>query len=127
MEFASEFIFINFDKKDEFYFDTNVMNVNMIDLLENQKKNIMTGDPILCKKCNIVLSKFSKTTNSENLIEEEFKKNEKIEVKKIWECDFCGFKNAISIEPEEIPKEEETFYILQKKMVLIYYKFCCYN
>lgn len=35
------------------------------------------------------------------------------EHEKVWKCEFCNTDNKIRIEPEEIPQNEDTVYILE--------------
>ena len=78
--------------------DTNVFSINFEFLKD--KVAYATGDPVSCK-CEAILnihSKIEKIENSE---------------KHLWLCEFCGEKNEIFIEKEEIPSADCIDYFVQ--------------
>jgi hypothetical protein len=81
--------------------DANVLTIQFEFLKE--KVAYATGDPFICKQCEAFLNQFS--------ILSPIKDSEKY----IWECEFCSFKNEISIENEEIPKTDCIDYFVQSK------------
>ena len=64
------------------------------------KKELATGDPVFCSKCQAIFNKHSVIT-------------EEIKDQQVWNCEFCLAKNPVQMEPEEIPKTEEVTYILE--------------
>jgi hypothetical protein len=54
---------------------------------------VATGDPELCRNCSAIFSVKSKKG------------------KDFWICDFCGIKNKLDLEPEEMPKGETVDYL----------------
>jgi succinate dehydrogenase/fumarate reductase-like Fe-S protein len=83
--------------------DTNVFQISMACLAEGGE--LATGDPVFCSKCQAVFNKHSKI--------EETKDEALGQVNQIWNCEFCLTKNAVNLEPEEIPKSEAVNYILE--------------
>ena len=77
--------------------DTNIIEVSLSCL--KQGSNLATGDPIFCQDCKSLLSSFSHLIRTDQ--------------KMIWECEFCGFKNVLTIEDEELPTSPELTYILE--------------
>jgi hypothetical protein len=73
--------------------NTNVVSVDLGSLEKNGQ--LMTGDPVFCSECKSVFSSFSKIVDG------------------IWNCEFCSAKNPITLEEEEIPKEDTSDYILE--------------
>ena len=73
--------------------NTNVMAINFAEI---EKANFMaTGDPVRCEKCLAYLNQFSVYDRPI----------------KTWLCDFCEFPNVISVDEEEIPKNEIVTYV----------------
>ena len=113
MEFASEEIYIK--KDNDFYFNTNIINLNFNELNKKQNKYLMFGSPFLCKNCESGFNMYSKFKNSEKTLKEEFKSNELLE--REWKCEFCEFTNNINIDYEEVPINEDCFYFLENTIV----------
>lgn len=65
-----------------------------------QDQNHVTGDATYCSACKGALNMFSKLSKNPN----EFGTS-------IWVCEFCGHKNSIAIDEEEIPKENSVCYV----------------
>jgi hypothetical protein len=78
--------------------DTNVVALDLSVL--NLNKGLATGDPIKCSSCGAYLSKFSKIEFQEKLA--------------LWPCEFCSTMNKLNVEKEELPKEDQVTYILEK-------------
>ena len=78
--------------------DNNIISIGLDDLKE--KSNIMSGERFCCKSCEASLNIYSK-----NIIKEA---NDQI-----WICEFCGNKNVIKFEEEEMPKSETITYLIQ--------------
>ena len=76
------------EKTYEHEVDTNILSLKF-EFLKDMVE-YTTGDPILCK-CDAVFNLHSNLTKIEN------------SHKSIWLCEFCGDKNEILIEKEEIP------------------------
>jgi hypothetical protein len=74
--------------------DTNVLTFRFNFLKE--KVAFATGDPVLCQGCQAVFNKYSKLDGND-----------------LWICEFCGVKNNIMIEPEEIPTADCIDYFVQ--------------
>jgi hypothetical protein len=74
--------------------DTNILTFKFNFLKE--KVAFATGDPIYCKECEAVFNKYSK-----------------LEQNDLWICEFCGHKNTMMIEPEEIPTSDCIDYFVQ--------------
>lgn len=110
--------------------DTNIVSIGF-DVLE-QDAQIAAGDPVFCKKCNAVLSMYSKIKTAEEEKAERADKPEDFkeemdengnnldveeepydEDDKIWTCEYCYHRNVISIEKEEIPTAESLNYVLE--------------
>jgi hypothetical protein len=70
--------------------------------LKESAFELATGDPTYCEGCKAILNMYS-------LISEQQEESGK----RIWECEFCNFKNFISVEPEEKPKTETVSYIIE--------------
>jgi Sec23/Sec24 zinc finger len=60
--------------------DTNVFLIKMEGLKD--KKELATGDPVFCSKCQAIFNKHS-------IIKEEVKDEQ------VWNCEFCLAKNPI--------------------------------
>ena len=80
--------------------DTNVFAIKF-DFLKD-KVAIATGDPIHCE-CEAVLSNVSQVEQIPN------------SAMSVWVCEFCGKKNEVKVEKEEIPKTDCTDYLLCSK------------
>jgi hypothetical protein len=98
---------LQFDKHKKFAqeVDTNVIRLNLSEL--ESKGNIATGEPTFCIKCRALLNSLSK-----------LKEDEEQKDSQIWDCEFCGFKNKITLEEEEIPSTEKITYILEAPPVV---------
>jgi hypothetical protein len=79
--------------------DTNILTFKFEFLKE--KVAFATGDPYQCKTCEGILNKESKLEKIEN------------SNKTLWICEFCGEKNEIFLENEEIPTSDCVDYFLQ--------------
>jgi len=64
-----------------------------------EESEVATGDPVFCSSCKAIFNKHSEV--------EETKEEQH------WTCEFCGSKNEVNMEPEEIPKSETVNYILE--------------
>ena len=96
--------------------DLNVAVVTF-DSMKDVKKNLAGGDPYSCKKCKAILNKYSKIMSPKDYAESE-KVSLKLEIKpqqSLWECEFCGYPNIISIEKEEIPTADDVSYMLESE------------
>jgi hypothetical protein len=60
---------------------------------------VATGDPVFCNSCRALLNSYSTLTAADEHYE--------------WVCEFCGTKNLLNIDAEEIPKADELSYILE--------------
>ncbi|XP_030854579.1 circularly permutated Ras protein 1 isoform X1 [Strongylocentrotus purpuratus] len=79
--------------------DANVILLSLGSLANDPV--IMTGDPVRCSKCNILLSHVSRLDPVEN------------EDKRNWICEFCGQQNeGLEMVDEEVPKENSVDYLL---------------
>jgi len=119
--------------------DTNVIALNLKVLKEDAE--LAAGDPIFCKACNAVFNMFSKLEEKEKRLEdikeedeempEEGKEEVEMEIPNereeelklddgdhIWKCEFCGHKNVVSIEKEEIPTKDAINYILDTEEIV---------
>jgi len=78
--------------------DTNIFSVKFKTLAESS--SVHTGDPVVCKntQCSAVLSHLSDLTK---MLDEE-----------LWLCEFCGTSNVADIVAEELPREEDTTYMI---------------
>jgi rubrerythrin len=66
--------------------------------MKEAEENISGGDPYTCAKCKAVLNKFSKVVSGKDAAS-----SKKIEIKNnesLWECEFCGYPNAITIDKD---------------------------
>lgn len=79
--------------------DTNVISIRFNFLKE--KVPYATGDSYSCNGCKSILNIYSKLSFIESSQKRE------------WICEFCLYKNEISIENEEIPNTECVDYFLQ--------------
>lgn len=108
MNFASEYVYTRpkpiREADQSFEPDTNILSVKFDHLYD--KPDMFVGDPIKCKKCDVYLSHISNVELPDALTR-----------KRRWQCDFCGFENQLSIDENEIPKQEETNYILEGRMM----------
>jgi hypothetical protein len=95
-ESAKDAKFVN--KKFKKQVDTNVVALDLTVL--NLNKSLATGDPIKCGSCSAYLSKYSVVAFKDKVAE--------------WNCEFCTYKNTLSIESEELPKEDQVTYVLEK-------------
>lgn len=58
----------------------------------------MTGDPVFCSACRAILNASSTVTPTN--------------AGQIWNCEFCGVVNSVSLEDAEIPKKPTLDYVL---------------
>eukprot|EP01125_Pyxidicula_operculata_P008245 TRINITY_DN277_c0_g1_i1.p1 TRINITY_DN277_c0_g1~~TRINITY_DN277_c0_g1_i1.p1 ORF type:complete len:684 (+),score=232.76 TRINITY_DN277_c0_g1_i1:227-2278(+) len=79
--------------------DTNICAVNLGTLAEGNYETF-TGDIVLCRGCSVSL-----TVNS---------KIEDVHQQQQWICEYCGFSNVLSLEPEEIPKTDTIDYLISR-------------
>lgn len=91
---------LNNDKKLEYEHevDTNILSLKFEFLKD--KFEFATGDPILCN-CEAILNLHSALIPIEN------------SNKSLWTCEFCGNKNEILIEKEEIPTSDCVDFFVQ--------------
>mmetsp|Transcript_145937 Transcript_145937/g.206776 ORF Transcript_145937/g.206776 Transcript_145937/m.206776 type:complete len:104 (+) Transcript_145937:26-337(+) len=78
-------------------FNTNVICIEFHILKDKTK--VALGDPIFCKQCIAALSSLSNV---------KFAEDESA----VWDCEFCGKKNDILIDKEEIPTNDDLMYVL---------------
>lgn len=78
--------------------DTNIFKMDFNCL--KQGAELATGDPTLCEDCKAVFNKKSKLTPLEN-------------GESIWVCEFCGKKNTVFLDEDEIPKSLAVSYIVE--------------
>jgi len=76
--------------------------------LGNQANAVATGDPFTCAnpKCKVTLSEKDKLISQDD-------DGKCDEDQSIWKCSFCGHRNVIEIDKEEIPKGETIDYIIE--------------
>ena len=124
--------------------DSNVIALNLKVLKEDAE--LAAGDPIFCKNCNAVFNMFSKLEEKEKRLEdikeevdeemedesnkaedilmqdiadERIEENQKLdEGDKIWNWEFWGHKNFVSIEKEEIPTKDAINFIIDTEEVV---------
>ena len=77
--------------------NTNVIEISLSCL--KQGSNFATGDAIYCSSCHSILSVHSPITRTAQT--------------KLWDCEFCGSRNIISAEDEELPTSPEVTYVLE--------------
>lgn len=77
--------------------DTNIFEIQL-DCLNN-KTEIATGDPELCKGCSGVLNYKSVVSN--------------VNDEQVWKCDFCNFDNKVMLDEEEKPKTDAVSYLVE--------------
>ena len=75
--------------------DTNIICIGFSILKQDPKNLIQNGDPILCSNCKVGFNCYS------------------ISVAQVWACEFCGAKNLLQIDENEIPKKEDCLYLLE--------------
>ena len=109
--------------------DVNVFRLDLSNL--SKEMPLMTGDPVACKHCGVLLNSNSKITMATreeidkiitsqpklktmvtapplvekyfNLLEPDDESNPKDEKRQFWNCEFCGHFNPIAVMDEEIP------------------------
>eukprot|EP00486_Rosalina_sp_Unknown_P000113 CAMPEP_0201564840 /NCGR_PEP_ID=MMETSP0190_2-20130828/3443_1 /ASSEMBLY_ACC=CAM_ASM_000263 /TAXON_ID=37353 /ORGANISM="Rosalina sp." /LENGTH=931 /DNA_ID=CAMNT_0047981539 /DNA_START=123 /DNA_END=2918 /DNA_ORIENTATION=- len=86
--------------------NTNIISVDLGTLGGVKDVDIATGDAFHCKSCKAVLSKHDKLLKTFDDIKLDDEDDS------IWICKFCNHINIISIDDEEIPKQETVDYIL---------------
>lgn len=79
--------------------NTNLFSVDFS--LWHPTYNLLTGVPIHCSDCRIILSLHSKLTPSS-------------EGGYDWICTFCGYFNHLNITEDQIPKSESVDYIIEE-------------
>lgn len=82
--------------------DTNVISLNLRVLKDDV--DLIMGDPIFCDNCTAALNFHSQLTQQTQGSDEH-----------TWECEFCEHKNAISLEPEEIPTKDSVNYFIENE------------
>eukprot|EP01083_Nonionella_stella_P268469 907583_1 len=85
--------------------NTNVISIDL-GTLKTAASNVATGDAFECKGCKSILSKHDELLKQYS----EIKLDD--EDDSIWICKFCNHINVISVDDEEIPKDETVDYIL---------------
>ncbi|CAF3086714.1 unnamed protein product [Rotaria socialis] len=83
--------------------DTNVVSVKFDRLL--QPGEMHAGDPVYCADCGAIASHLSKIQHVEN---EESK----------WQCEFCPKSNIVDIEQTDLPKKEDSTYLISPAPVV---------
>jgi hypothetical protein len=81
--------------------DTNVLKIDFLFMKEQIK--CATGNPYFCKKCEAIFNVYSILENG-------------INDKKLWICEFCGNKNELLIDQEELPKQEIIDYYIKSEV-----------
>jgi hypothetical protein len=87
--------------------DTNIVSINL-GSLSDAADVVATGDPTFCSQCGAVLNSFSKLKDLRQVPSESTSNNNTnqqestVEGNLIWECEFCGQKNRINLDPEEV-------------------------
>lgn len=138
-EMDAELATVNFEKKREKGTGTakhartnvNVFRIAFSNLEEDA--NDLTGDPVLCKRCGVILNSFSKL---EPIEKEKSLETEKVDMWKappihpkvgefvsddvsitedsqVWRCEFCDEINIVELDEEEIPVSETVDYLLE--------------
>ena len=104
--------------------NVNICKISMADLSE--QKELMTGDPVFCKHCGVILNSQSKLDKKQPkqqkyeplvpappihpMLEEFAYENHQEDGENYWKCEFCFGINKIDIEEEEIPKSSSMEY-----------------
>ena len=107
--------------------NVNICNLSLADLANS--KDLMTGDPIICKYCGVILNSLSKVvTKSPSDLSSKYSKlvrappihqsleefsYSKQEGDSYWECEFCLETNIVDIDEEEIPQSSSFDYIAE--------------
>eukprot|EP00005_Dracoamoeba_jomungandri_P002040 CAMPEP_0174250422 /NCGR_PEP_ID=MMETSP0439-20130205/594_1 /TAXON_ID=0 /ORGANISM="Stereomyxa ramosa, Strain Chinc5" /LENGTH=871 /DNA_ID=CAMNT_0015330485 /DNA_START=21 /DNA_END=2636 /DNA_ORIENTATION=+ len=111
--------------------DVNVFRLAMKNLGEDAA--VMTGDPELCHNCGVMMNSSSKLISQKesaklNLpepidcvlappihdkLEAIFEREPDEDYCSVWVCEFCGAKNLVEVEEEEIPTSPCVDYIIQ--------------
>ncbi|KAL8583824.1 hypothetical protein ACOMHN_040293 [Nucella lapillus] len=79
--------------------DGNVVLISLGQLAEDP--DLVTGDPVRCTQCDVVLSSTSTLTPQDG-------------GKRMWKCEFCGQENRdLDVENEEIPHGERFDFMLE--------------
>jgi len=106
--------------------NVNICNLTMASLVED--KEMMTGDPVFCKHCGVILNSFSKLSNEpptpntylelvpappiHPVLEEfAFAEQPTDSDASFWHCEFCLGMNTVDLEAEEIPQTNCMDYI----------------
>jgi len=76
--------------------NTNILAVDLGKLADDA--DVVTGDPLFCKNCRALFNNKSVTESKEDDL--------------FWSCEFCGEKQEIFIEDEEIPKSSSCDYVI---------------
>ncbi len=79
--------------------DTNVVSIKAEKF--NEPVVYATGDPLPCAGCKAIFNSFSRVVPEGT--------------DKFWICEFCGHKNAVTLELEEYPKLSYMAYLLEGK------------
>jgi len=106
--------------------DVNVMKLNMAKLAEEVE--LLTGDPVFCGNCGVILSSISKLTkipretkSSPALLTaprvhkklEDLPRIDPQDATAMWQCEFCDQQNLVELSSEEIPTSKTVEYVLQ--------------
>ncbi len=83
--------------------DTNVISITLASLKDQTA--LATGDPVLCGKCKAVFNMHSRVDPAAVGVAGM--------QRGVWRCEFCNEANAVTIEPEEMPKADELTYVLE--------------
>lgn len=84
--------------------DGNVVLISLGQLAE--EPNLVTGDPMRCGKCEVVLSSTSTLTPQDD-------------GKRTWMCEFCGHENRdLDVEDEEVPQGERFDFMLEPALTV---------
>lgn len=101
--------------------DTNVVAIPFANLAKDAD-SFFAGDPVYCSECKACLTATSTVLKpgEEGKAPEEKKAEEskvtpiKLEQgQMLWPCEFCGHRNVIEIDEQELPKTETRDYVLE--------------
>ncbi|KAJ8311068.1 hypothetical protein KUTeg_011383 [Tegillarca granosa] len=77
--------------------DTNIVSIKFNTLV--MPSNMHTGDAVYCTSCRSILSHISEIKTEDD--------------SKVWTCEFCGERNVIDVEDEEVPKVDDVTFMLE--------------
>ncbi|XP_046374284.1 circularly permutated Ras protein 1-like isoform X1 [Haliotis rufescens] len=77
--------------------DTNVVSIRLNELVA--PSNMHAGDPVYCTQCQAILSKLAQIVSDGT--------------DKVWQCNFCGERNLVDVEEEEIPQMDDVTFLIE--------------